>query len=174
MQPIAKRRIALLRSISRPTDAIAALVELLDMSPTDAEAWAELSELYYNQNLFPQAMFSLEEVLLITPNAWNIHARMGEIIYTSGLAVQPPNESHMERKLIDAMRSFCRSVELCEDYLRGFYGLKLVSGSRHELIENHSLTDHFGPRPLVGFSRFWQGVIPRRSVFDVKTSQHHR
>jgi hypothetical protein len=24
------------------------------------------------------------------------------------------------------MRRFCRSVELCDDYLRGYYGLKLV------------------------------------------------
>jgi hypothetical protein len=29
--------------------------------------------------------------------------------------------------LADAQRSFCRSVELCDDYLRGYYGLKLVS-----------------------------------------------
>jgi len=25
------------------------------------------------------------------------------------------------------MRHFCRSIELCDDYLRGYYGLKLVS-----------------------------------------------
>lgn len=29
--------------------------------------------------------------------------------------------------LADAQRSFCRSIELCDDYLRGYYGLKLVS-----------------------------------------------
>ena len=53
-------------------DAIAALVELLDSSPTDAEAWSELSDLYHSQGLYQQAIFSLEEVLLITPNAWNV------------------------------------------------------------------------------------------------------
>jgi hypothetical protein len=31
--------------------------------------------------------------------------------------------------LADAQRSFCRSIELCDDYLRGYYGLKLVSAS---------------------------------------------
>jgi len=31
--------------------------------------------------------------------------------------------------LADAQRSFCRSIELCDDYLRGYYGLKLVSSS---------------------------------------------
>ncbi len=29
------------------------------------------------------------------------------------------------------MRRFCRSIELCDDYLRGYYGLKLVSETCH-------------------------------------------
>lgn len=58
--------------MSRPVEAITALVELLDSSPTDAEAWAELSDLYQSQGLHQQAIFCLEEVLLITPNAWNV------------------------------------------------------------------------------------------------------
>lgn len=71
-QPVAKRRIALLRSLSRITEAIDALTELLESSPTDIEAWTELSDLYSSQNLFPQAIFCLEEVLLVAPNAWNV------------------------------------------------------------------------------------------------------
>ena len=71
-KPIAKRRVALLRSMSHPEEAISALVKLLDMSPTDAEAWSEVSDLYLSQGLYQQAIFSLEEVLLITPNAWNV------------------------------------------------------------------------------------------------------
>ncbi len=63
---------ALLRSLSRPEAAIEALVKLLDDSPADAEAWSELSDLYLSQGLYPQAIFSMEEVLLITPNAWNV------------------------------------------------------------------------------------------------------
>lgn len=42
------------------------------MSPTDAEAWAELSDLYVAQGLYPQAIFALEEVLVLSPNAWNV------------------------------------------------------------------------------------------------------
>ena len=56
-----------------------------------------------------------------------MHARMGEIVYVSGLAVNPPNDAHMEKTLVESLRWYCRSVELCEDYLRGFYGIKLVS-----------------------------------------------
>lgn len=31
----------------------------------------------------------------------------------------------------DSMRRFGRSVELCDDYLRGFYGLKIVRVSHN-------------------------------------------
>lgn len=49
-----------------------ALNSLLEASPTDAEAWAELADLYVSQGLYQQGIFALEEVLLITPNAWNV------------------------------------------------------------------------------------------------------
>lgn len=71
-KPIMKRRITLLQTLSRVDDAIDALVELLDASPTDIEAWAELAELYLSQGLFSQAEYCLEEVLLVAPNAWNV------------------------------------------------------------------------------------------------------
>ena len=67
-----KRRIALLQTLSRTDDAVDALVELLNASPTDIEAWAELAELYVSQGQFSQAEFCLEEVLLVAPNAWNV------------------------------------------------------------------------------------------------------
>ncbi|KAK2812341.1 hypothetical protein FQN50_001340 [Emmonsiellopsis sp. PD_5] len=121
--PILKRRIALLRSMSRPTDAISALVNFLDAFPTDAEAWCELADLYQAQGMSSQAIFSLEEALLVAPNAWNLHARLGEIEYIS--AASSDNQDSTLRVLADAVRRFCRSIELCDDYLRGYYGLKL-------------------------------------------------
>lgn len=49
-----------------------ALNKLLDASPIDAEAWAELADLYISQGMYQQGIFALEEVLLIAPNAWNV------------------------------------------------------------------------------------------------------
>ncbi|KAI9648304.1 Inositol phosphatase SIW14 [Ciborinia camelliae] len=121
--PILKRRIAVLRSLGNMSEAITALNELLDLSPADAEAWAELSDLYVSQGMYPQGIFALEEVLLIAPNAWNIHARLGEILYIAAGV----NDSSSDRYLAESMRRFCRSIELCDDYLRGYYGLKLAS-----------------------------------------------
>ena len=69
---MSKRRIALLKTLNKTTEAITALNEFVDSSPTDAEAWAELGDLYVAQGMYPQAIFALEEVLLITPYAWNV------------------------------------------------------------------------------------------------------
>lgn len=140
-----KRRIALLQTLQRTSEAVDALVELLDASPTDIEAWAQLAELYLSNGLFSQAEYCLEEVLLVAPNAWNVrgflvehgdtwtladveilqvHARLGEVLYMSASS---GNQSSHCRILSESMRRFCRSIELCDDYLRGYYGLKLVS-----------------------------------------------
>lgn len=71
-QPVSKRRIALLKSLGRASEAIAALNNLLITSPIDAEAWAELADMYVSQGMYQQGIFALEEVLLVTPNAWNV------------------------------------------------------------------------------------------------------
>lgn len=58
--------------MGRTSAAVNALNSLLDMSPTDAEAWAELADLYLAQGLYSQAIFAQEEVLVLQPNAWNV------------------------------------------------------------------------------------------------------
>ena len=70
-KPVAKRKVALLVGQQRNEEAIRALNEILELSPTDAEAWAEMADLYLKLSLYLQAAFCLEEVLLIHPNAWN-------------------------------------------------------------------------------------------------------
>ncbi|CAJ2507861.1 Uu.00g090470.m01.CDS01 [Anthostomella pinea] len=119
--PIVKRRVALLRSMGRTPESITALISLLDVSPTDAEAWAELADLYFSQGLYSQAIFALEEVLVLQPNAWNVHARLGEMLLMASKTSDAP------RHLAEALKRFSRSIELCDDYLRGYYGLKLTT-----------------------------------------------
>jgi len=113
-----------------------ALNSLLEASPTDAEAWAELAEIYVTQGLYQQGIFALEEVLLITPNAWNIHARLGEVQYAAAAAAVSgtSSEVNVSMYLTESLRRFCRSIELCDDYLRGYYGLKLTSSKLLSLL----------------------------------------
>lgn len=132
--PVRKRHITLLRSMGKTSEATTRLVELLDVSPTDAEAWAELADVYFSQGLYAQAIYSLEEVLLIIPNAWNIHARLGEVIYISATSSESPDQRSQIKSLSESLRRFCRSIELCNDYLRGYYGLKNVSKKLLEVL----------------------------------------
>lgn len=81
--PIRKRKVALLKSMGKTADAIKALTDLLNTSPIDAEAWAELADLYFSQALYSQAVFCLEEVLLVTPNAWNVRLPLSVTLHLS-------------------------------------------------------------------------------------------
>ncbi|KAF3915900.1 hypothetical protein AA313_de0203911 [Arthrobotrys entomopaga] len=121
--PITKRKITLLHHLSRKSEAIAALALLLDLNPTDGESWAQLAQYYFELSMFSQAIFCLEEVLLILPNAYNVHARLGEINYL----VAESSGSSLE-KLETSLRWYLRAVELCDGYLRGYYGIKMVTG----------------------------------------------
>jgi cytochrome c-type biogenesis protein CcmH/NrfG len=58
--------------MGKEAEAIAALDALLAFSPTDAEGWSELSDLHLSQGHYAQAIFALEEVLVLVPNAWNV------------------------------------------------------------------------------------------------------
>jgi len=132
---IQKRRAALLRSMGKTSEAVVALTALLDASPIDAESWSELADVYLTQGMFEQAIFSLEEVLLCTPNAWNIHARLGEVLFLAGNKAEGAEQLKL---LSEAMRRFCRSIELCDDYLRGYYGLKLTTNRLIPLLPTSS------------------------------------
>jgi ER membrane protein complex subunit 2 len=36
------------------------------------------------------------------------------------------NDASYHKYFAESVRRFCRSIELCDGYLRGYYGLKLV------------------------------------------------
>ncbi|KAJ0381630.1 hypothetical protein COL26b_000308 [Colletotrichum chrysophilum] len=148
--PVAKRRVALLKSTGKISEAISALNSLLDFSPTDAEAWAELADLYLSQGLYSQAIFALEEVLVLTPNAWNIHARMGEVLYMAASA----SDGSSQQQLAESVKRFARSIELCDDYLRGYYGLKLAMQKLNE-VATQKLAEIV--RRNSAKDRLWQG-----------------
>ncbi|KAI1048355.1 hypothetical protein LB506_002181 [Fusarium annulatum] len=140
---IAKRRVALLRSMGKTTEAIAALVWLLEFNPTDAEAWSELSDLYLSQGLYSQAIYAMEEVLVLVPNAWNLHARLGEVTL---MAANETSDGSPQKYLASSVKRFCRSIELCEDYLRGYYGLKKVTDkilAENAKLKKQSESDEF-------------------------------
>ena len=137
--PIHKRRIALTRSLNQDEDAAIALVDFLGSFPSDTEAWSELSDVYFGQGLAAQAIFCLEEALLAAPNAWNLHARLGELECCAA-AAEPESSEARRRYLSGSIRRFARSVELCDDYVRGYYGLAMATRKMGELPQGGSKT----------------------------------
>lgn len=145
---IRKRRAALLRSVGKQTEAIGDLIRLVDASPTDAEAWAELGDLYVGQGMYEQAIYCLEEVLLVMPNAWNMHAKLGEVLYLSASKSEAAGEQ--VKTLSESMRRYCRSVELCDDYLRGYYGVKVTTDRLMEVLEGAKKPQQSTADPVTG------------------------
>lgn len=134
---IRKRRVAIVKSLGRTNDAITALTVLLENSPTDAEAWAELADLYAGIGEYARAIYSLEEVLLIVPNAWSAHAQIATYYY---LLSQSPEQTSPLPSLALALRHFSRALELNTSYLRGFYGLKIVAKALLPILSSSSTT----------------------------------
>ncbi|EFX01543.1 tetratricopeptide repeat domain containing protein [Grosmannia clavigera kw1407] len=169
---IHKRRAALLRSLGRIPEAVSALVALLDFTPTDAEAWAELSDVYLSQGMYPQAVYALEEVLVLAPNAWNVHARLGEVQYMAATTSVSGDAVSQQKYTAESLKRFSRSIELCDDYLRGYYGLKLVRSQNSPSLTTLQCTTstestdkaHFGGMQVTAYAIENSGKWPKRSV----------
>ncbi|CZT18048.1 related to kinetoplast-associated protein KAP [Ramularia collo-cygni] len=144
---IRKRRAALLRSMGKTSEAVTALTNLLDTSPTDVETWAELADVYVELGLYEQAIFSLEEVLLFAPNAWNMQAKLGEVLYLSAVRAEGGDQL---KTLSESMRRFCRSIELCDYYLRGYYGLKLSTTKLLDVLATSKKSQQAAADPVTG------------------------
>lgn len=46
------------------------------------------------------------------------------------MAAESGNEGNPQNYLAQSLKRFCRSIELSDDYLRGYYGLKRVRGRK--------------------------------------------
>lgn len=56
-----------------------------------------------------------------------IHARLGELLFVCSSSSSEGDSARLAGK---SVQHFCRSIELCDDYLRGLYGLILVRLAR--------------------------------------------
>lgn len=62
------------------------------------------------------------------------HAHLATLHYLSTTQNNPPSLTSLAMSL----KHFCRSVELNDSYLRGFYGLKLISSKLTRLLSESS------------------------------------
>lgn len=60
--------------MGKTAESIAALNTLLEFNTTDSEAWAELADMYMDEGLYAQAIYAMEEVVVLQPNSWTVGA----------------------------------------------------------------------------------------------------
>lgn len=111
---VRKRQAVLAVAQGRRTEAIDVLNKYVDTFSTDIEAWNELCALYLDEQMYAQAQFCAEEVILLDPYFHQYHIRLAEILYTRG-------------DLASAVKYYCRALELCPDTIRALYGLKIAT-----------------------------------------------
>jgi tetratricopeptide (TPR) repeat protein len=157
MFPIRKRRVAVLKALGRTQDAMAALVELVEQSPADVEAWAELGDGYMGMGLWAQAVFCWEEVLLVCPNAWAAHAHIAGIHYLSS----PPSSPSLPALTL-SLHHYTRSLELNPSYLRAHYGLKLLTQRLIPVLQNPSTSTSSNKRNAQAASDDSEDIAPPR------------
>ncbi|KAI9030519.1 hypothetical protein DFJ74DRAFT_656870 [Hyaloraphidium curvatum] len=106
-----KRMVVLAVERGRKQDAIDMLTKYVDTFASDVEAWNELCALYLDEQMYAQAQFCAEEVLLLDPHSHLPHIRLAEILFTRGDYAM-------------AVKYYCSALELCPDTIRALYGLK--------------------------------------------------
>ena len=57
-----------------------------------------------------------------------MNARLGEVLF---MAASASGDNATYRYYAESLKRFCRSIELCDDYLRGYYGVKQVRRGFH-------------------------------------------
>lgn len=102
-----------------------ALLKHVDTLPGDSETWSELAEVYFRTGNYAEAAHCLEEVTLQAPHAYNVFARLGEVLH--GFATKSSNMSEQLALLRESCAHFLRAAELCPSYVRAWVGVHVAS-----------------------------------------------
>ncbi|XP_068635357.1 uncharacterized protein [Aristolochia californica] len=83
-QAIHKRKIAMEKAKGNIPSAIELLNKYLETFMADHEAWRELAELYVSLQMYKQAAFCYEELILCQPTIPLYHLAYADVLYTLG------------------------------------------------------------------------------------------
>lgn len=79
-----KRRIAMAKAQGNMTAAVEGLNKYLETFMADYDAWRELAEIYTSLQMYKQAAFCFEELILAHPTNALYHLGYAELLYTLG------------------------------------------------------------------------------------------
>ncbi|KAF2287815.1 hypothetical protein GH714_002816 [Hevea brasiliensis] len=83
-QVIYKRRVALAKAQGKVSEAIEFLNKYLEIFMADSDAWRELAEIYVSLQMYKQAAFCYEELILSQPTVPLYHLAYADVLYTLG------------------------------------------------------------------------------------------
>ncbi|PHU09966.1 hypothetical protein BC332_21826 [Capsicum chinense] len=83
-QIVHKRRVAMAKAQGNTSAAIDWLSKYLDLFMADHEAWRELAEIYVSLQMYKQAVFCYEELILSQPTVPLYHLAYADVLYTLG------------------------------------------------------------------------------------------
>ncbi|XP_073123540.1 uncharacterized protein [Henckelia pumila] len=83
-QVVHKRRVAMAKAQGNLSGAIELLNKYLEIFMADHEAWRELAEIYVSLQMYKQAAFCYEEVILAQPTVPLYHLAYADVLYTIG------------------------------------------------------------------------------------------
>ncbi|CAN7107834.1 unnamed protein product [Brassica rapa subsp. narinosa] len=83
-QVIHKRKVAMAKAQGKPSLAIEHLNKYLEVFMADHDAWRELAEIYVSLQMYKQAAFCYEELILSQPTLPLYHLAYADVLYTIG------------------------------------------------------------------------------------------
>jgi len=126
-----KRKICLLIEKGKTSEAITSLTEYLQVFMADLDAWAELADIYLKEQMYKQAVFCYEELILADPQNYHYYTKCAEIKYTLGGAAN----------LMDAIYYYSFSLELSTvNNNRSLFGVCLAINQLKHVSGKDSIT----------------------------------
>ncbi|XWS57661.1 hypothetical protein CRYUN_Cryun09bG0192600 [Craigia yunnanensis] len=135
-QVIHKRRVAMAKAQGNISGAIEWLNKYLEIFMADHDAWRELAEIYVFLQMYKQAAFCYEELILSQPTVPLYHLAYADVLYTLG---GPEN-------LQTAKKYYASSIDLTGGKnTRALFGICLCTSAIAQLSKGRNKEDKESP-----------------------------
>ncbi|KAL9224719.1 hypothetical protein vseg_000728 [Gypsophila vaccaria] len=131
-QVIHKRRVAMAKAQGDTLKAIDWLNKYLEIFMADHDAWRELAEIYVSLQMYKQAAFCYEEVILAQPTVSLYHLAYADVLYTLGGL----------ENIQTAKKYYASTIELSAGRnTRALYGICLCTSAIGQLSKGRNRDD---------------------------------
>jgi len=135
-QAIHKRRVAMAKAQGNMSGAIEWLNKYLEIFMADHDAWRELAEIYSSLQMYKQAAFCYEELILSQPMVPHYHLAYADVLYTLGGL----------ENVQTAKKYYASTIELTGGKnTRALFGICLCSAAIGQLTKGRNKDDKESP-----------------------------